>query len=147
MKIVLAADHGGFEFKEKIKPWLISLGHTVVDVGAFKHDKLDGYDKFTLAAVKKMREDKNSFGIVFCRTGAGPVMLANRFKRINAVACDSAELARLTRAKNNANMLCLGADYLSFDTCKEIIEIFLNTQFLEGIYRARIDTHDKFGED
>lgn len=143
MRIVFAADHGGFEFKEKIKKYLFKRGDKIVDVGALEYLALDGFTDYSKTAVEKIREIPGTFGIFVCGTGTLAAMSANRFKGIRAAMCHRIEYAVQAREHNDANVLCLGGRYLDFEDAKKIIDAFLETKFLDGKYRPRIEALDE----
>jgi len=83
MKIFLGADHRGFELKEKLKNYLLELGHEIEDVGAFEYNKDDDYVDFVSKVAQRVSEDsENNKGIVFGMTGQGEAMVANKFKGV-----------------------------------------------------------------
>jgi len=143
MKIVVAADHGGFELKVKLKQYLSEQGHEVVDVGALEYLGLDGFTDYSKQAIERIREAQGTFGVFVCGTGTLAAMSANRFKGIRAAMCHVPEYAIQAREHNDANVLCLGGRYLDFEDAKRIVKAFLNTKFLGGKYKARIDMLDE----
>ncbi|MCL2587345.1 MAG: RpiB/LacA/LacB family sugar-phosphate isomerase [Firmicutes bacterium] len=134
--IVLASDHGGYELKEQVKTWLIKAGHQIEDVGAFDDTPSD-HPVFAKAGARKVLE-RDSVGIFICGAGLGMCMMANRIKGIRGITAHNQEFAKLGREHNNANVLCLGGRFLSFDESKEIISTFLQTQFLGGRFVSRV---------
>ncbi len=129
MKIIIGADHGGFKLKEQIKKWLQTLDYKVVDVGAKQLDPQDDYPQFAFAAAKKVVKNKEVFGVLFCRSGAGMTIAANKVAGIRAVELFNANSAQHARQHNNANIAALSADWLEVDEIKEIIKTFLETEF------------------
>jgi ribose 5-phosphate isomerase B len=143
MKIILAADHGGWELKQKIKAYLGGKSFEIVDMGAEKYDALDNFPDYVLPAVARIRADKSAVGIFACRTGTGPAILANRHTGIRAAVCPRIEYARLAREHQDANVLCLGADYTDLEDIKRIIDTFLGTKFEGGRHIKRIEAFDR----
>lgn len=142
MKIVLAADHGGFELKEKIKDWLIGEGvNDVVDVGANVFNAEDDFPPIANRGVKMVLGGR-AVGIFVCGSGTGVCMAANRHKGVRAALCHSVEYAKLARSHNDANVLCLGGRFVDFETAQDIIEAFLYTEFLGGKYQKRMKEID-----
>lgn len=129
MKIYLATDHAGFNLKEEVKKYLLSLGYSVEDCGAFSFDKNDDYPEIIAKAAKAVSKDKASMAIVFGKSGAGEEIVANKFDNVRAVLGFSKENVRLSREHNNANVLSLGSEFMSFEKAKELILIFLKTPF------------------
>jgi len=126
MKIVIGADHAGFEYKAMLSDYLKSLGHIVIDVGTFSTESSD-YPDFGAKGSQKVCSGEAEMGILICGTGIGMSIVANKFKGIRAAVCCNSETARLAREHNNANILCLGARFLTIPECLEITDIFLQT--------------------
>ncbi|MBU1565695.1 MAG: ribose 5-phosphate isomerase B [Proteobacteria bacterium] len=137
MKIVVAADHGGFELKELVKRSLVEVGCEIVDVGCFSNDSVD-YPDFAEKAVSLILNDECKMGILICGTGIGMSIAANRYKSIRAANCSNVFMARMSREHNNANVLCLGARCLDADIAVEMVRIWLDTPFLGGRHQRRI---------
>lgn len=129
MKIYLGTDHAGFELKEKIKSYLLEENYKVEDCGAFEFDKNDDYPDFISKAAQKTSKDPQSFGIVFGKSGAGECIVANKIKNIRAILGFSTENVRLAREHNDANILSVGSGFVDEKTAKELVTIFLQTQF------------------
>ncbi len=143
MKIFTAADHAGFDLKEELKKFLSSLGHEVVDCGAAEYDEQDDYPQFILTAAKLVAEDpKNSRGIVIGASGQGEAMAANRIKGVRAAlfygnpsvsqtdaSGNVLDLLTSTRKHNDANVLSLGARFITFEEAKAAVELWLATDF------------------
>ena len=136
-EIFLASDHGGFPLKQTIFFFLKEKHLNVVDLGCKSIDPVDYPDYAQLLASKI--EDNNSFGIIFCGTGIGISIAANRFSQIRAALCTSVEMASMSRKHNNANVLALGGRFITEELAKEIVFEFLNTKFEEGRHLVRIN--------
>lgn len=140
MKVYIATDHAGFEFKEKIKEFLTEQGYEVEDCGAFTFDKNDDYPDFISVAARKVSEDPPSKGIVLGKSGAGEAIVANKIKGIRAFLGVSKENVVLAREHNDANVLSLGSALVSEDLAKELVKLFLETPFSnEERHKRRID--------
>ncbi len=137
MKIVIAADHGGFEFKEPITSFLIARGYEVEDVGCFSPDSVD-YPDFAEKAVARISNNDCQMGILICGTGIGMSIAANRHRSIRAANCFNVYTARMSREHNNANVLCLGARVLDVESAIEMVHVWLNTPFSGGRHQNRI---------
>ena len=146
MKIHLATDHAGLELKDKIKQYLIELGHNVIDHGAYEYDALDDYPDFIFPCAKAVAEDSKSRGIILGGSGQGEAMVANRIKGVRAAVFYNGpkEIIELSRQHNNANILSLGARFMSEEEIHRIIEIWFNTDFEEGRHQRRIDKLDNY---
>lgn len=138
MKISLACDHGGYELKTQIGDYLRGLGHTVVDFGTFDHESCD-YPDFAKPAAQAVACGECERGIVVCTTGIGVSIVANKVKGVRCALCVNADMAHMTRAHNNANMIAMGQKYVDFDTAKKIVNEFLNTEFEGGKHARRVD--------
>lgn len=137
MKIILAADHAGFPLKESIKKILEQKGYETVDVGTFSDESVD-YPDFAHKASPLVLESSENLGIFVCGTGIGISIAANKVKGIRAAVVQTEELAALSRAHNNANVLCLGARFTEQEQAENIINTFLNTEFEQGRHANRL---------
>jgi ribose 5-phosphate isomerase B len=141
--IVLATDHAGFELKEHVKRFLIKKGYDIKDFGALEYDGLDDYPDFILPAAKYISEHK-LIGIIFGGSGQGEAMAANRINGIRAAVFYNGpdEIVELSRLHNNANILSIGARFVSNQEVEKIIELWLSTDFEEGRHKKRINKLD-----
>lgn len=138
MKIVLGADHGGFELKEDVKKLLVSLQHEVVDVGCSSTDSVD-YPDFAEKAVAHVIGGSCEYGILVCGTGIGMAITANRHFEIRAANCSSEYTAQMSREHNNANVLCLGARAIEKELALKIVQKWLMSEFAGGRHQRRIE--------
>ena len=131
--IILAADHAGFEMKEHIKQFLEKNGHAIEDVGAHALDPDDDYPAYMQAAAELLLKTPDSIGVVFGGSGQGEAIVMNRYKGIRAIvyAASNPDLAKTGREHNNANVLSVGARFLSTAQAEVAIEVFLSTAFSE----------------
>ena len=141
--IVLATDHAGFELKEHVKRFLIKKGYDIKDFGALEYDGLDDYPYFILPAAKYISEHK-LIGIIFGGSGQGEAMAANRINGIRAAVFYKGpdEIVELSRLHNNANILSIGARFVSNQEVEKVIELWLSTDFEEGRHAKRINKLD-----
>lgn len=130
MKIYLGADHGGFDLKEVVKQWLIEKKYEVEDCGAYALDPNDDYPDFAFKVAERVASQADDIGILFCRSGSGMAIAANKLTNIRAVDVFDLTSAIHAKTNNNANIICLGADWMNPQETKLIIENFLNTTFL-----------------
>ena len=128
MQIILAADHGGFKNKALINDWLAELGYDTVDAGAFMLDPKDDFPDFVATAVTLMQSNtEETKMILWCKSGAGVNIAANRFTHIYCtLGLNAAQVAAATR-DDHLNALALASDYTSLTAQKEMIETFLVT--------------------
>ena len=140
MKIFLGADHGGFELKEQLKPFLVAEGHQVEDCGAFAHNLEDDYPEFAFAVAEKVVAEVDSRGILLCRSGGGMVIAANKVPGCRAVLVYSEEGARHAASHDGAQVISLAGDWIETASIPEIIQAFLTTSMpTESRHRRRIE--------
>ena len=146
MKIHLATDHAGLELKDKIKQHLIILGCDVIDHGAYEYDALDDYPDFIFPCAKAVAEDSKSRGIILGGSGQGEAMAANRIKGVRAAVFYNGpkDIIELSRQHNNANILSLGARFMSEEEIYRIIGVWFNTDFEAGRHQRRVDKLDNY---
>ena len=137
-KIFLSSDHGGYRLKELVKGFLIKNNQTIKDLGCFSLDAVD-YPDYAKLLSDKLKTVSNSQGILFCGTGIGISMAANRFPHIRAALCTTVEMASKSRKHNNANVLALGGRILSDNLALDIVHEFLNTDFEAGRHSYRVN--------
>jgi len=137
VKIVLAADHGGYELKEIIKSNLLQAEWDVVDVGCTSTNSVD-YPDFAEKAVSSILTGDCQRGILICGTGIGMSIAANRHRQIRAANCFDIETAKLSREHNNANILCIGARVLETDNAIKMVNVWLETEFTGGRHQTRV---------
>ena len=145
MKIHLATDHAGLELKEKVKLYLSDLDYEVIDHGAYKYDALDDYPDFIFPCANAVSNDPESKGIILGGSGQGEAMAANRVKGIRAAVFYNGpdEIIKLSRQHNNANILSLGARFMSTEEMYKVIEVWLSTKFESGRHQRRIEKLDE----
>lgn len=131
MNIHIAADHAGYDLKEHLKNFLQIQGHTVIDHGAFVYDAQDDYPDFVIPCAKAVTQDSESLGIIIGGSGQGEAMCANKISGIRAGVYygGDLELVHLMRQHNNANILSLGARFITTDQAEQAVTIFLETNF------------------
>lgn len=136
--IVLAADHGGFQLKEDVKKHLTANGVEFIDVGTYSADSVDYPDMAKLACDKIVSGECDK-ALLFCGTGVGISIAANKIKGIRACCCSDHFSAKYTRLHNNANALCLGGRVVGAGVACELVDLFLSTEFEGGRHQNRID--------
>ncbi|NLW85917.1 MAG: ribose 5-phosphate isomerase B [Planctomycetes bacterium] len=142
MKIGLASDHGGFEYKERIAAFLKKAGHDVKDFGTFSNESCD-YPKFIHPCAKAVAAGEVERGIILGGSGNGEAIVANRVRGIRAAVCWDNRSARYCRQHNDANIVSLGQRMMSIEQALEIVEIFLATPFDGGRHEKRIRQIDE----
>jgi ribose 5-phosphate isomerase B len=131
MKIFLGTDHAGFELKRHIKRFLLDEGHDVEDLGAKEFNKGDDYPDFIRPAAKKVASNKGSMGIIFGSSGQGEAIAANKIKGARAALYygHEKEIITLSREHNDANILSLGAKFLTKEQAAKAVRLWLSTEF------------------
>lgn len=138
MKIGLACDHAGFEYKEKLKQLLESKNYDVSDYGCFSLESVD-YPDFAHQLANSIENKENNLGIQFCGTGNGINMSANKHQGIRAALCWNTHIAEQSRLHNNANVLTMPARHLNWEDVVSIVEVFLSTEFEGGRHERRVN--------
>lgn len=137
MKIALGSDHAGYTQKEMLRTWLSSQGHEVQDFGTHSPDSMD-YPDVAHPLSAAVAEGKFEQGILLCGSANGVCITANKHAGIRAAIAWLPELAALARQHNNANVLCVPARYVSEEQTREIVSIFLETNFEAGRHQLRV---------
>lgn len=134
----VAADHAGFELKSQLINSLQSISEiTTHDLGTYSKDSVD-YPDFANLVCQKISENPEDFGLLICGSGQGMAIRANKFPKIRAALCWNTEIAELSRAHNNANILCLGSRFLTLDQAIDILSVFIKTSFEGGRHQNRV---------
>jgi len=137
VKISLGSDHAGFEYKEKIKALLVSLGHEVRDFGTSSTVPVD-YPLFIRPAAEAVARGECERGIVLGGSGNGEAMVANKVRGVRCALCWNLETARLAREHNDSNVLSLGERMIPEELALEIVRVWLETDFTNGRHSRRI---------
>lgn len=137
-KIAVAADHAGYETKGLIIEFLKKEGYAVEDFGTNSTESVD-YPDFAHPLGNAIDEEKVALGFVFCGSGNGINMTVNKHQKVRSGLCWNAEIARLTRLHNNANVCSIPARFLNKEEVIDIVKAFLNTEFEGGRHQARIN--------
>lgn len=138
MKISIGCDHGGFALKEQVAEHLKQLGHEVVDCGTYSTDSCD-YPEFGAKAARMVADGQCQRGVVICTTGIGISISANKVKGIRCALCMNTDMAMMTRKHNDANMIAMGAKYVTPQLAFEMVDIFLSTDIEGGRHQIRVD--------
>jgi ribose 5-phosphate isomerase B len=155
MNIYIGSDHGGFELKQELLKSLPSLDTSSQfnDLGCYSNESVnypDLAEKVCLSLISDYKKLQNvkasedayaygSLGILFCGSGQGMAMKANKYPEIRAALCWNLEIAKLAREHNNANILCLPGRYMNSSTALEVVKIFLTTPFAKGRHALRVE--------
>jgi ribose 5-phosphate isomerase B len=136
MKIALAADHGGYTHKELLKQKLVEWGYEVEDFGTQSENSVD-YSDFVYPAAKAVSEGRADKGIIFCGTGIGASITANKVNGIRCALVNDVTVAEVTRLHNDSNVLAMGGRVISEDTMLKIASVWLSTPFSEDARHQR----------
>ncbi|MBQ1260513.1 MAG: ribose 5-phosphate isomerase B [Clostridia bacterium] len=137
--IYIGADSAGFELKGEVIAHLRELGYTVFDLGTNSSESCHYpvFAKKVCEAVQAAAD--NAFGILICGTGIGMSMCANKHRGIRAALCSDTYSARMTRAHNDANLLCMGARVIGSCLALDIVDAFLSAEFEGGRHALRVE--------
>ena len=138
MKIAIASDHAGYDYKERIKEHLVALGHEPQDFGASSVEPLDDYPDYVRPAAEAVARGQCERGIVLGGSGNGEAMTANRTAGIRCALCWNLKSAEFARGHNDANMLSLGQRMIDLETALAIVDVWLETPFEGGRHLQRI---------
>ena len=143
MKITFGSDHSGFKLKSALVKFARDLGYEVVDIGTFSNKSVD-YPDFAKKVAKEVADDTDA-GVLVCRTGIGMSISANKVAGARAALCYSVKIAELSRLHNDANILCLGADFIELEEAKRIFSKWVNTRFEGGRHKIRVGKIEELG--
>ena len=143
MKVAIACEASSFQLKEQVKKHILDLGYEVVDAGQQSEEENVLYYEAAANLAKKIQSGECERGIVFCGTGAGASLIANKFKGVYCVACESIFTAEKISLINNANVLAMGSRVVSFDMACEMAERFLAGRWCEGFAEQRRKNNER----
>ena len=138
MKIAIACDHAGFEYKEKLVEYLRSKGNEVKDFGTNSPESMDYPDTVHPLAVA-VENGEFEKGIVLCGSGNGVSITANKHQGIRCALCWNVEIAWLARLHNDANVCAIPARFIAYEEAEEIVARFLSTAFEGGRHQRRVE--------
>jgi len=136
--IAIAADHAGFELKEKIREMLENEGYSVKDYGTYSTESVD-YPDYIHPLANAVEHGEHDLGIIICGSGNGVSMTANKHKGIRAALCWNVEIAKLARQHNNANVIALPARFIDEKVAEQAVNIFIRTSFEGGRHERRVE--------
>jgi ribose 5-phosphate isomerase B len=145
MNVIIGADHAGFLLKEEVKKILVTWGVMVVDVGTVSTEPCD-YPDYAAEVANRISHGEFSRGILICGSGAGMVIVANRFPGVRAVMCLTEEAARMCRRHNDANCLVLAGRWTDPNTAERILRVWWETPFEGGRHERRLKKIEEIEE-
>jgi ribose 5-phosphate isomerase B len=137
MKIAIANDHAGLELKREVAEGLKALGHSIEDFGTHDDSSVD-YPDFASQVARAVRDGQVQMGVLVCGTGIGMSIVANKYRGVRAALCTTELEARMSRAHNDANVLCLGERVVGPGLGRAIAEAFVSTGFEGGRHEKRV---------
>lgn len=138
MKIAIGADHAGFALKQELKAKLLDLGYSVEDYGT-QSDASTDYPDYASAVGHAVSQGRADRGILVCSTGVGMSIAANKIAGVRAALAMNEDEVALTRGHNDANVLTIGAKYVSLDEAVHLVNVFITTPFEGGRHQRRVD--------
>lgn len=138
MKIAMASDHAGFDYKELLKEHLSSKKYEVIDFGTYSHEPVD-YPLFIKPAAQAVARGYCDLGIILGGSGNGEAIAANKIRGIRCAVCWNTESARLAREHNNANIISLGQRLISVQKALKIVDTWIAAKFQGGRHSKRIE--------
>jgi ribose 5-phosphate isomerase B len=138
MKIATGSDHAGFKLKEIVRQHLLEKGIEVKDFGTYSEDSVD-YPDFAHPVANAVENKEVDFGIIMCGSGNGINMAANKHKGIRAALSWNAEIAKLSRQHNDANILTLPGRFIEEEEALKAVDVFLETAFEGGRHQKRVE--------
>mgnify|MGYP005663964537 CR=1 FL=1 len=142
LDIAIASDHAGVEMKLHLVKFLLKRGHNVIDMGVRRKVRVD-YPDYGKKVAKAVSEGEVPLGILICGSGIGMSIVANRYKGVRAALVHDHYTARMAKAHNNANILCLGARVIAKELAEELVEVWLETKFEGGRHAQRLEKIDR----
>jgi ribose 5-phosphate isomerase B len=136
--IAIGSDHAGFEYKEAIKKWLTDKGLQVKDFGTFSLASVD-YPDFAHPVANSVENNETAFGILFCGSGNGVAITANKHQQVRAGLSWDNDVSKLIRQHNNANVICIPARFVALPLAEQMIENFMTTAFEGGRHANRVN--------
>lgn len=138
MKIGIASDHAGYEYKSLLIPYLQGKGYEVLDFGTHSTESMD-YPDVAHPLALAVENKQVDCGIAMCGTGNGMAITLNKHQGIRAGLAWNTEIGRLVKAHNNANILVMPARFITFEMAEKITDTWLDTAFEGGRHERRIE--------
>jgi ribose 5-phosphate isomerase B len=141
MKLTIGADHAGYDYKERLKKYLLEKDFEIADKGTFSVDSVD-YPDFAHPVANAVLNKEADAGILICGSANGVAITANRHHGIRAAICWTNEVAELARKHNDANIICIPSRFVSFELAKSMTDFFIKTAFEKGRHERRVEKID-----
>jgi ribose 5-phosphate isomerase B len=147
MRIAIGSDHRGYQVKQRLLATLEKLSHDVRDFGVETGDGACDYPDYAIPVSEAVANGAADRGILICGTGFGMCIVANKVAGIRAVTCRDPIEAEMSRRHNDANVLCMSADFLGQELIDRLVKVWLTTDFEGGRHQRRVDKISKFETD
>ncbi len=144
MRVAVGSDHAGFTMKETLAEKLRSQGHEVIDLGTYSADRVD-YPDYGAAVGRAVRDGTADQGLCICGSGIGIAIAANKIAGIRAAVVHDATSARLARAHNDANVMCIGERLVGLEVACDALDAWLSAVFDGGRHAGRVSKLDGLG--
>lgn len=144
MKIAIGSDKSGFSAKEAVKAYLTEAGVAFDDLGTTDLEHVHPYYQVASEVAPKVRDGTYDKAVLICGTGAGMSIVANKYKGVYAVACEGVYSAKMARAINNANILCMGGWIVGPEMAVEMVKTFLAAEWCQDLEDWRKENMKKF---
>ena len=138
LRIAIASDHAGFDYKNRLVEYLKNAGYHVKDFGSDSAESMD-YPDTAHPLAEAVEANEFDYGFTLCGSGNGITMTANKHQKIRAALCWNSEIAELARLHNDANICGIPARFISYNDAEKIVDTFLNTSFEGGRHQKRIE--------
>ena len=138
MQVYIGSDHAGYHLKEELQTYLKELGYLVLDLGVFEDFQKADYPDIAKEVAEKVAENEGSRGVLICGSGVGMSMAANKVKGVRAAQAYDVTVAKYSRLHNDANVVTLGERMTGVTVAKEIVDVFMNTEFEGGRHEGRV---------
>ena len=139
MRIVMGSDHRGYSVKQRLAAALAKQGHEVRDLGVETGDGAADYPDFAIPVAEAVTSGRADRGVLICGTGFGMCIVANKVSGIRAVTCRDPIEAEMSRRHNDANVLCMSADFLGQELIDRMVQVWLTTDFEGGRHQRRVE--------
>lgn len=140
MKVGIAADHGGFELKEKLREYLRQIGYEVSDFGAKQMDKDDDYPDYVIPLARAVARGSVERGVAVCGSGVGAAVAANKVEGVRAAVITDVFSAHQGVEDDDMNIVCLGGRVVAEELAKDLVKAFLSANYVPNVrHKRRLD--------
>ena len=144
MRIVMGCDHRGYAVKQRLLAALAKQGHEVRDIGVSTGEEAADYPDYAIPVAEAVTRGEADRGVLICGTGFGMCIVANKVPGVRAVTCRDPIEAEMSRRHNDANVLCMSADFLGQELIDRMVHVWLTTDFEGGRHQRRVEKITKY---